>query len=100
MLARNSASDPNSKSSRTFTIVYGKSANIQIMRTSLDAQLAKYLRQKRGDLSYVQFAKKVGISATMVHKLENGDRHITLRKLETVMAKLKIKLGDIFPDQF
>ena len=70
------------------------------MRTSLDAQLAKYLRQKRGELSYVQFAKKVGISATMVHKLENGDRHITLRKLETVMAKLKIKLGDIFPDQF
>jgi len=100
MLARNSASDPNSKSSRTFTIVHAKSANIRIMRTSLDAQLAKYLRQKRGDLSYVQFAKKVGISATMVHKLENGDRHITLRKLETVMAKLKIKLGDIFPDQF
>lgn len=70
------------------------------MRKGLDAQLANYLRQKRGDLSYVQFAKKVGISATMIHKLENGDRHITLRKLETVMAKLKIKLGDIFPDQF
>ena len=94
------APDPNSKSSRTFTIVNEKSANIQIMRNGLDAQLAKYLRQKRGDLSYALFAKKVGISATMIHKLETGDRHITLRKLETVMAKLKIKLGDIFPDQF
>jgi len=70
------------------------------MRNGLDAQLAKFLRHKRGDLSYVQFAKKVGISSAMVHKLETGERHITLRTLETVMAKLKIKLGDIFPDQF
>jgi transcriptional regulator with XRE-family HTH domain len=70
------------------------------MRKSLDAQLSKFLREKRRDLSYIQFSKKVGISATMIHKLENGDRHITLRKLETVMAKLKIKLGDIFPEEF
>jgi transcriptional regulator with XRE-family HTH domain len=70
------------------------------MRKGLDAQLAKFLRQKRGELTYIQFSKKIGISATMIHKLENGERHITLRKLEIVMAGLKLKLSDIFPDQF
>jgi transcriptional regulator with XRE-family HTH domain len=70
------------------------------MRKGLDAQLAKFLRQQRGDLSYVQFAKKIGISAPMIHKLETGDRHITLTKLEVVMSKLKLKLADIFPDDY
>ena len=70
------------------------------MRKSLDGQLAKYLRKARGELSYAQFAKKTGISHTMLHRLELQERHITLNKLETLLGKLKIKLGDIFPDEF
>lgn len=70
------------------------------MRKSLDGQLAKYLRKARGEMSYAQFAKKTGISHTMLHLLEKGERHITLNKLETVIGKLKIKLGDIFPEEF
>ena len=70
------------------------------MQKSLDEQLAKYLRKTRGEMSYVQFAKKTGISHTMLYLLEMRERHITLNKLETVMRKLKIKLSDIFPDEF
>lgn len=70
------------------------------MRKSLDGQLAKFLRKTRGELSYAQFAKKTGISHTMLHRLELRERHITLNKLETLLGKLKIKLGDIFPDEF
>ena len=70
------------------------------MRKDLDGQLAKYLRKTRGELSYAQFAKKTGISHTMLHRLELRERHITLNKLETVMTKLKIKLVDIFPEEF
>jgi transcriptional regulator with XRE-family HTH domain len=70
------------------------------MRKSLDLQLAKYLRKQRGEMSYAQFAKKTGISHTMLHRLELRERHITLNKLEVLMNKLKIKMRDIFPDEF
>jgi transcriptional regulator with XRE-family HTH domain len=70
------------------------------MRQSLDMQLAKYLRKARGELSYAQFSKKVGISHTTLHRLERKELHLTLNKLETVMGRLKVKLSDIFPEQF
>jgi hypothetical protein len=48
----------------------------------------------------VQFSKKTGVSHTTLHRLERGEHHLTLSKLETVMNKLKIKLSDIFPDEY
>jgi transcriptional regulator with XRE-family HTH domain len=70
------------------------------VRKSLDVQLAKYLRKARGELSYAQFSKKTGVSHTTLHRLERGEHHLTISKLETVMNKLKIRLSDIFPDEF
>lgn len=70
------------------------------MRKNLDGQLAKFLRKQRGEMSYAQFAKKTGLSHTMLHRLEMGERHITLKKLEVLMEKLKLKLSDIFPNEF
>lgn len=70
------------------------------MRRNLDRQLAKYLRKKRGDLSYVQFSKRIGLSHTTVHRIERGEHHLTLSKLETILVKLKIKLSDIFPEEY
>jgi transcriptional regulator with XRE-family HTH domain len=70
------------------------------VRKSLDVQLAKYLRKERGGLSYAQFSKKTGVPHTTLHRLERGEHHLTLSKLETVMNKLKIKLSDIFPDEY
>jgi len=66
----------------------------------MDAQLAKFLRKSRGELSYAQFAKKTGISHTTLHRLERGEHHLTINKLETMMRKLKLKLSDIFPDEY
>jgi transcriptional regulator with XRE-family HTH domain len=70
------------------------------VRKSLDVQLAKYLRKTRGSLSYAQFGRKVGVSHTTLHRLERGEHHLTLNKLETIMTKLKIRLSDIFPDEY
>jgi transcriptional regulator with XRE-family HTH domain len=70
------------------------------VRRNLDRQLAKYLRKKRGSLSYAQFSKQIGLSHTTIHRLERGEHHLTLNKLETILGKLKIKLSDIFPDEF
>jgi len=70
------------------------------VQRNLDAQLAKYLRKARGSLSYAQFGKRVGISHTTLHRIERGEHHLTLNKLETVLTKLKIRLSDIFPGEF
>ena len=51
-------------------------------------------------MSYLKFSKKIGVSHTTLHRLEKGEHHLTIYKLETIMDKLKIKLADIFPDEF
>jgi transcriptional regulator with XRE-family HTH domain len=66
----------------------------------MDVQLARFLRKARGELSYAQFSRKTGLSHTTLHRLERGEHHLTLNKLETLMDKLKIRLSDIFPDEF
>ena len=70
------------------------------MRTSLDVQLGKFLRKARGGLSYARFSKKTGLSHTTLHRLERGEHHLTISKLETVLSKLKVRLKDIFPDEY
>ena len=51
-------------------------------------------------MSYARFGKRVGISHTTLHRIERGEHHLTLNKLETVLMKLKIRLSDIFPGEF
>ena len=70
------------------------------VRRRLDAQLALFLRKQRGDLSYAQFSKKVGLSHTTLHRIERGEHHLTLNKLETVLQKLKVQLSEVFPDEY
>lgn len=70
------------------------------MRRHLDRQLARFLRKERGGLSYADFAKKTGLSHQTLFRLEHGEHHLTLDKLETVLVKLKIRLKDIFTDEF
>ena len=70
------------------------------MRRYLDRQLARFIKKERGSLSYAEFSKKVGLSHTTIHRLECGEHHLTLNKLETILEKLKIRLKDIFPNEF
>lgn len=70
------------------------------MARNFDRQLAKFLKKERGGLSYAEFSKKIGISHTTLHRIERGEHHLTLNKLETVLDKLKLRLKDVFPDEF
>jgi len=82
------------------TIGDGFFVSMALMRKNLDAQLANYLKKRRGTLSYAKFAKATGLSQAMLHRLEMRERHVTLNKLETLMCRLKINLSDIFPNEF
>jgi transcriptional regulator with XRE-family HTH domain len=70
------------------------------VRRNLDRQLGSFLKKARGGLSYADFARKSGLSHTTLHRLERGEHHLTLNKLETILDRLRIRLKDIFPGEF
>jgi transcriptional regulator with XRE-family HTH domain len=70
------------------------------MRRNLNAQVAKFLRKMRGELSYLEFSKKCGLSPMSLNRIELGEQKISLDKLEDVLNRLKLKVSDIFPDEF
>jgi transcriptional regulator with XRE-family HTH domain len=70
------------------------------VQRNLDREFARYVRKARGSLSYAEFAKRVGVSHTTLHRIERGEHHITLNKLETILSRLKVKLKDVFPEEY
>jgi transcriptional regulator with XRE-family HTH domain len=64
---------------------------------SLDKQFGRFLRQRRGDASYAVFARKIGISASTLYRLETGEQSVTLGKLEDILKKLNATGRDVFP---
>jgi DNA-binding Xre family transcriptional regulator len=64
----------------------------------LARQLGDFLRKKRGDLTYVQFSRKTGISDSTLHRLELGQQNVTLKTIEQLTQRLKCKVSDVFPD--
>jgi transcriptional regulator with XRE-family HTH domain len=65
----------------------------------LDHQLAKFLRERRGESTFAAFARKLGISASTLYRLENGEQSVTLQRLEQILARLKCDVKDVFPQE-
>jgi DNA-binding Xre family transcriptional regulator len=66
------------------------------VRNTLERQLASFLRKKRGDMTFAQFSKKIGLPVSTLHRLEQCQQSITLGRLQQIMTRLKCKLSDIF----
>jgi DNA-binding Xre family transcriptional regulator len=62
----------------------------------LAKQLGSFLRKQRGDLTYRQFSKKMGISDSTLQRMEMGEQNVTLKTLEQIVDRLKCELSDIF----
>jgi DNA-binding Xre family transcriptional regulator len=62
-------------------------------------QLGAFLHKKRGDMTYSQFSKKVGISDSTLQRLEMGEQNVTLKTLELLTKRLNCSMGEIFPDK-
>jgi len=67
---------------------------------TLETQLARFLKEKRGEMTYAQFSRKLGFPPSTLHRLEQGAQSITLRGLQQILRKLKCGLADVFPDGF
>lgn len=67
---------------------------------SLESQLARFLKERRGEMTYAQFSRKLGFPPSTLHRLEQGSQSITLRGLQQILRKLKCGLVDVFPEDF
>ena len=47
-------------------------------------------------LSYPEFSRKTGISASSLHRMELGEQNVTLKSLEGLMKRLNCRITDIF----
>jgi lipoate-protein ligase A len=63
---------------------------------SLERQLGKFLRERRGEMTYAEFSRRLGLPPPTLHRLERGDQSITLRGLQQIMKRLRCTLSDIF----
>lgn len=70
------------------------------MAATLETQLARFLKEKRGEMTYAQFSRRLGFPPSTLHRLEQGNQSITLRALQQILRKLKCDLSDVFPEDF
>ena len=68
------------------------------MASTLDKQLAKFIREQRGEMTFAQFSKKIGLPPSTIFRIENSQQSATLGRLQQIMAKLKCSLADVFGD--
>ena len=69
------------------------------MAQRLAKQLGAFLRKKRGDLTYQQFSRKMGISDSTLHRLEMGTQNVTLKTLEQLCDRLHCKISELFGEE-
>jgi transcriptional regulator with XRE-family HTH domain len=68
------------------------------VRQKLRKQLAAFLKRARGEMSYAQFAKRMGISAATLHRIEMCNQNVTIDTLEEIKMRLKATMSNIFPE--
>ena len=73
--------------------------SLRAVPASLETQLGKFLRARRGEMTFAQFSKKLGLPPSTLHRLEQGAQSITLRGLQQIMRRLKCGLAEIFPNE-
>ena len=63
----------------------------------LRKRLAQHLRRLRGTTPQRDFARRLGISKSSLHRLEMCQQNVGLDMLEHLCHRLKCDLADLFP---
>ena len=58
-----------------------------------------FVRKKRGKPTYAQFARKVGLSDSTLHRMEMGEQNVTLKTLEHLFQRLKCKVSEMMGEE-
>jgi len=65
---------------------------------TLDQKLARFLRLQRGTMTFAQFSRKLGVSGSTLHRIENGQQSATLERLQQFLRALRCDYEDVFGD--
>jgi transcriptional regulator with XRE-family HTH domain len=68
------------------------------VRYRLRKQLGDFLRKARGEETYAQFARRVGLSASTLQRLEVGQQNVTIDSIESLVERLKCRISDVFAE--
>ena len=63
---------------------------------NLAKRLARKLKSLRGEISQLQYCRKLGLSKSTLNRLEMGQQNVTLQTLEKLCERLKCDVGDLF----
>jgi transcriptional regulator with XRE-family HTH domain len=68
------------------------------VRYQLRKQLAEFLKRKRGDQTFQQFARKLGLSDSTLQRIEMMEQNVTIDTIQHIVDRLRCKVSDIFRD--
>jgi transcriptional regulator with XRE-family HTH domain len=58
--------------------------------------LAEFLRKRRGNQTFQQFARKLGLSDSTLQRIEMMEQNVTIDTLEQIVNRLRCTVSDIF----
>jgi transcriptional regulator with XRE-family HTH domain len=65
------------------------------VRYRLRKQLAEFLNRKRGDQTFQQFARKMGLSDSTLQRIEMMEQNVTIDTLQHIVNRLGCRVSDI-----
>jgi transcriptional regulator with XRE-family HTH domain len=68
------------------------------VRYRLRRQLAEFLKLKRGNQTFQQFARKIGLSDSTLQRIEMMEQNVTIDTIQHIVDRLRCKVADIFRD--
>jgi len=68
------------------------------VRYRLRKQLAEFVKRKRGDRTFTEFSRKVGLSDSTLQRIEMMEQNVTIDTIQHITDRLRCKVSDIFPD--
>lgn len=69
------------------------------MSNPLAKSLSENLRKRRGELSYAQFAQKLGVSKSLAHKLETSGEGVTLATVYKIACALGCSVEELLGEE-
>jgi DNA-binding Xre family transcriptional regulator len=68
------------------------------VRARLRKDLANFLKRKRGDQTFNDFSRKVGISSSTLQRIEMMQQNVSIDTLQQIVKRLRCSMSDIFRD--
>lgn len=66
------------------------------MADELEKALGNFLRKARGERTFAEFSRRIGLPVSTLNRLERGEQSITLCRLQHIMRRLNCSLYDVF----